>query len=53
MSKQRWAPKIGSALPWRIGQIAQGLVMGILLVISGLGLLTKIGHVATFQYQGF
>jgi len=53
MNMRRWVPKIGPVLPWRMGQILQGLLMGILLVVSALGWLTRIGHVATFQYQAF
>lgn len=53
MKKKWWAPNEGPVLPWRLGQIAQGFVMGILLVFSAVGLATLYGNVKAFQYQGF
>jgi hypothetical protein len=53
MSKRRWAPEKGPVLPWRIGQVAQGVIMGVLLVFACLGLAALYGNVSAFQYQGF
>ncbi len=39
--------------PWRLGQLAQGLVMGMLLVAAVIGLLALIGGVSIFVYQGY
>jgi len=53
VKKKWWAPNEGPVLPWRLGQIAQGFVMGILLVFSAVGLAALYGNVKAFQYQGF
>lgn len=53
MSKKFWAPESGPVWPWRIGQIAQGVIMGGLLVFAALGLAALYGNVSAFQYQGF
>lgn len=53
MSFSSWKPEKGPALPWRIGQIAQGLILGSLLVFAMLGLVAAYGNVKAFQYQGF
>ena len=54
MSKPpRWAPENGPILPWRIGQVAQGLVMGVLLVFALIGLLALAGNATAFSYQGY
>ncbi len=51
--KRKWAPEKGPVTPWRIGQVAQGIVMGVLLVFSAVGLAALYGNVSAFQYQGF
>jgi hypothetical protein len=51
--KRWWAPKQGPVLPWRVGQIAQGLIMGVLLAFAAVGLAAMYGNVSAFQYQGF
>ena len=53
MKKRWWAPEGDPVLPWRLGQIAQGFVMGVLLVFSAAGLAAMYGNVKAFQYQGF
>lgn len=40
-------------LAWRLGQIAQGLVMGVLLFFVLLALISAASDVTVFQYQGF
>lgn len=42
-----------STWPWRAGQIAQGLVLGVLLFIAVLGLIALSGSVTVFRYQGY
>lgn len=37
----------------RLGQIAQGMVVGILLVLALFELLAQMGNVTPFKYQGF
>lgn len=39
--------------PWRLGQIAQGLIMGVLLWMSVVGLLKLAVGVPIFVYQGY
>lgn len=53
MTRPRWTPEKGPVLPWRIGQVAQGLVMGVLLVFALIGLFALAGNVAVFSYQGY
>jgi hypothetical protein len=53
MKKSRWSPDNHLTLPWRIGQILQGTVMGILLVFSVLELIALHSSVTIFQYQGY
>lgn len=38
---------------WRAGQVAQGLVMGVLLWDAVIGLLGLVGNVTIFIYQGY
>ncbi len=38
---------------WRLGQLAQGLVMGPLLFFAVLGLLALADNVLPFKYQGY
>lgn len=38
---------------WRVGQIAQGLVLGVLLFVAILGLVALSGNVTVFRYQGY
>jgi hypothetical protein len=45
--------KGSSRAAWRLGQIAQGLVMGVLLFFVLLALVSAAGNVTIFQYQGF
>jgi len=53
MTSRSWKLEKGSVLPWRIGQLLQGVVMGVLLVFAALGLIAMYGNVSAFQYQGF
>jgi hypothetical protein len=41
------------AWAWNLGQIAQGVMTGALLVAAVVGLLALSGDVAAFRYQGF
>ncbi len=50
---KRWAPEEGPVWAWRAGQIAQGIVMGAMLVIAVVGLLAVAGDVTAFSYQGY
>jgi hypothetical protein len=53
MKKRKWVPDNHLITPWRIGQVLQGIVMGVLLVFSALQLIALRGSVTIFQYQGF
>ena len=39
--------------PWRVGQICQALIMGVLLVAAVIGLLGLADGAAIFVYQGY
>lgn len=53
MTAPDWKPEKGPTWAWRVGQIAQGLVMGMLLFFAVLGLLALAGNVLPFRYQGY
>jgi len=53
MSKKRWVPEKGPVRTWRIGQIVQGVVLGVMLIFAGIGWVAHYGNVTAFKYQGF
>ncbi|HEX7751726.1 MAG TPA: hypothetical protein VF440_04940 [Novosphingobium sp.] len=38
---------------WRLGQIVQGVGMGVLLFHAVLSLITVAGHITAFRYEGY
>ncbi len=42
-----------TSLARRLGQIAQGLLIGALLVLALFELLARLGEITPFKYQGF
>ena len=53
MTPPHRVPGRGAMWPLRVGQIAQGVAMGLLLVLALIGVLALSGHVAAFSYQGY
>lgn len=53
MSERHWLPLTDQDCAWCIGQVAQAIVMGILLLFAILGLLAVANNALPFQYQGF
>ncbi len=47
------SPEQRKSWPWRIGQIVQGVVMGLLLCRALFGLIAFADGVAAFRYQGY
>jgi hypothetical protein len=53
MSAPAPPPQARTPTATRLGQIAQGVVIGILLVLALFELLAQMGNVTPFKYQGF
>ena len=53
MTPPRWTPGKEPIWPSRIGQLVQGIAMGVLLVFALIGLLALSGNVTAFSYQGY
>lgn len=45
--------EIKARASWRVGQVTQGVALGVLLFIAVLGLIALSGSVTVFRYQGY